>query len=75
MAKSLAERLEAQANRGAVLQVRLRRLRITQEDVALAMGVDRSTLTRWLNGRRLCPTDFEARFDEALAHVKNGAAA
>ena len=37
------------------IKTRMRKRRMTQEDLALATGVDRSTISRWLNGHRDIP--------------------
>lgn len=46
---------------------------MNQEDIAAALEVDGSTLSRWLTGRRAAPADLPDRIRQAIK-TKQGAA-
>ena len=48
------------------IRARIAYLDLTREQVALAMGMERSSLSRYLNGTRPMPEGMEARIHAAL---------
>lgn len=48
------------------IRARIAYLDLTREQVAMAMGLERSALSRYLNGTRRMPDGMEARIHAAL---------
>ena len=48
------------------LRARIAEIGLTQERVALEMGIDRALLSRYLNGLRTLPPEFEKKVNAAL---------
>ena len=50
----------------AVIRGRMAAIGVTQQQVAIAMGLERSAITRYLTGVRPMPEGMEARINAAL---------
>ena len=50
----------------AVIRGRIAAIAVTQQQVAIAMGLERSAITRYLTGVRPMPEGMEARIHAAL---------
>ena len=58
------------ARETAAIRGRMAQISITQQELALAMGYERSAITRYLTGVRLCPANFVARVHLALDKIE-----
>ena len=54
----------------AVIRGRIAAIAVTQQQVAIAMGLERSAITRYLTGVRPMPEGMEARIHAALDELE-----